>query len=156
MCVDAPMNEHLASVRVRSALLEQLHLLAANLSYQQHIRITMRSLLEEGLEDLFRQSLTEWVSWASQSVAQISQAEPSVSFRIQADLVRRLGVLAAEITARSNTPITKVQLLEEAGRRIMAQKQAGQEEGNLLSGSSMGKKPNSIWRGQKEASLQSG
>ncbi len=122
------MNEHLASVRIRSMLRDQLRLLAARLSYQQHTHITIRSLLEKGLEDLFRQSLTEWVSWAGQSVVHISQAESSVSFRIKADLVRELGVLAAEITARSNIPITKVQLLEEAGRLIMTQMQADQED----------------------------
>lgn len=106
---------NLASVRIRRSLHDQLRLLAADLSRQRQTHITIRSLLEEGVRNLFTQPLLEWVQWASQGVATVSIGEQSISFRINANLVRDLGLLVAQITAQSKVPITRIHLLEEAG-----------------------------------------
>ena len=47
------MGERLASVRLRRSLHNKLRLLAADLSQKRQVRITMRSLLEEGVRELF-------------------------------------------------------------------------------------------------------
>jgi len=95
------------------------------------VRITMRSLLEEGVQGLFAVPIPVWVQWASESaLAPEDERNPidSESFRIDADLVGNLGVLAAEVSMRSPVPITKAHLLEEAGRRIIEQVQAAEGE----------------------------
>ncbi len=51
-----------------------------------------------------------------------------MSSRIRADLSKKLGVLAVQISKQSNIPITKIHLVEEAGRRIIAQVKAEQAE----------------------------
>lgn len=129
------MGERLASVRLRSSLHDKLRLLAADLSRMRQVRITIRSVLEEGVRELFAVPLSAWVQWASESVASFdAQAAndllKSDSFRIDADLVRELGVLAAQISLRSKVPITKAHLIEEAGQRIIAQVEAEQQEVN--------------------------
>lgn len=127
------MGERLASVRLRSSLHGKLRLLAADLSKKREVRITMRSMLEEGVRELFAVPLPTWMQWASQSAANfdaLAANDPleSDSFRIDANLVRELGVLAAQISMSSKVPITKVHLLEEAGQRIIAQVEAEQRE----------------------------
>jgi predicted transcriptional regulator len=129
------MGERLASVRLRSSLHDKLRLLAADLSRKRQVRITIRSVLEEGVRELFGVPLSEWVQWASESVAsfdELAANDPlkSDSFRIDADLVRELGVLAAQISLHSKVPITKAHLIEEAGQRIIAQVEAEQQEVN--------------------------
>ncbi len=126
------MSEQLTSIRIRTSLHDQLRLLAADLSRERQVRITMRSLLEEGVRGLFQQPLAQWVHWASQGIAPVSVGETSVSVRIRAELVRDLGVLAAHMTTQSRVPITKVHLLEEAGRRILAQVQEERDELDAL------------------------
>lgn len=127
------MSERTTSVRLRSSLHQQLRLLAAALSRKRQVRVTMRSLLEEGVQGLFAVPLPVWVQWASESVTDLApedERDPrdSESFRIDADLVGNLGVLAAEISMRSPVPITKAHLLEEAGRRIIEEVQAAENE----------------------------
>lgn len=127
------MGERLASVRLRSSLHDKLRLLAADLSRKRQVRITIRSVLEEGVRELFAVPLSEWVQWASESVTSfdaLAANDPlkSDSFRIDADLVRELGVLAAQISLHSKVPITKAHLIEEAGQRIIAQVEAEQQE----------------------------
>ncbi len=129
------MGERLASVRLRSSLHDKLRLLVADLSRKRQVRITIRSVLEEGVRELFVVPLSEWVQWASESVASfdaLAANDPleSDSFRIDADLIRELGVLAARISLHSKVPITKVHLIEEAGQRIIAQVEAEQQEVN--------------------------
>jgi hypothetical protein len=129
------MGERLASVRVRRSLHNRLRLLAARLSRERKVRVTIRSLLEEGARGLFAIPLTEWIQWASESVAPLSEEQTndllaSESFRIDADLVEDLGVLAAQIALQSKVPITKIHLLEEAGQRIIAQVEEEQQEMN--------------------------
>jgi hypothetical protein len=125
------MSERLSSVRLRRSLHQQLRLMAAALSRKRQVRITMRSLLEEGVQGLFAVPIPVWVQWASESaLAPEDERNPidSESFRIDADLVGNLGVLAAEVSMRSPVPITKAHLLEEAGRRIIEQVQAAEGE----------------------------
>ncbi len=127
------MGERLTSVRVRRSLHNRLRLLAAQLSRERKVRVTIRSLLEEGARGLFAVPLTEWVQWASESVGSLNAERTndllaSESFRIDADLVEDLGVLAAKIALQSKVPVTKIHLLEEAGRRIIAQVEEEQQE----------------------------
>lgn len=127
------MGERLASVRLRRSLHNKLRLLAADLSQRRRVRITMRSLLEEGVRELFAVPLSVWVVWASESATaqdalNVDDPLESESFRIDADLVGELGILAAQIALRSKVPITKVHLLEEAGQRIITQVEAEQQE----------------------------
>lgn len=127
------MGERLASVRLRRSLHNKLRLLAADLSQRRQVRITMRSLLEEGVRELFAVPLSVWVVWASESATALDALNvddplESESFRIDADLVGELGILAAQIALRSKVPITKVHLLEEAGQRIITQVEAEQQE----------------------------
>jgi|SRR6266446_4591359 len=127
------MSDDLASVRLRVKLHQQLRLLAADLAQKQRRKITIRSLLEEGIRGLFTWSLETWIRWANEGMAPVSVGEPSISFRINADLVRDVGLLAARIEAQSGVPITKIHLMEEAGRRILAHVQEDQAEmQNLL------------------------
>lgn len=127
------MGERLASVRLRRSLHNKLRLLAADLSQRRQVRITMRSLLEEGVRELFAVPLSVWVVWASESATALDALNvddplESESFRIDADLVGELGILAAQIALHSKVPITKVHLLEEAGQRIITQVEAEQQE----------------------------
>ncbi len=122
------MTEARSSIRIRVSLHRELRLLAAELAEQREMSITIASLLEEGIEELFQTSLTDWVAWAMGGLASIEVGEPSVSFRIRADLSKKLGVLAAQISKQSNIPITKIHLVEEAGRRIIAHVKAEQAE----------------------------
>ncbi len=129
------MGERLTSVRVRRSLHNRLRLLAAQLSRERKVRVTIRSLLEEGARGLFVVPLAEWVQWASESVASLNAERTndplaSESFRIDADLVDHLGVLAAQIALQSKVPVTKIHLLEEAGRRIIVQVEEEQQEMN--------------------------
>lgn len=121
------MSGRLTSVRLRTHLHHQLRLLAAALSQQQEARITMRSLLEEGVQALLAVPIPEWVQWAGKRVTSLvpqdeHDTRESESFRMDAELVRSLGVLAAQITLRGPVPVTKADLLEEAGYRIIAAK----------------------------------
>jgi hypothetical protein len=84
----------------------------------------MTSLLEEGIEALFQTEFAAWVAWAKEGQRPRESDETSVPFRIRADLSRKLGVLAAQISRQSNIPITKIHLMEETGRRILAQARA--------------------------------
>src|SRR5260370_34869474 len=103
------MGERLTSVRVRRSLHNRLRLLAARLSRERKVRITIRSLLEEGARGLFAVPLAEWVQWASESVASLNAEQTndplaSESFRINADMVEDLGVLPARIARASKVP----------------------------------------------------
>jgi len=129
------MGERLTSVRVRRSLHNRLRLLAAQLSRERKVRVTIRSLLEEGARGLFAVPLAEWVQWASESVGSLNAEQTndplaSESFRIDAELVDNLGVLAAQIALHSKVPVTKIHLLEEAGRRIIVQVEEEQQEMN--------------------------
>ncbi len=114
------MAEARASIRIRASLQRDLRLLAAKRSELRHTSITMTSLLEEGIEALFHMELAAWVVWAKAGQKQAESDEASVPFRIRADLSRKLGVLAAQISRQSNMPITKIHLTEEAGLRMFA------------------------------------
>ncbi len=114
------MGERLTSVRVRRSLHNRLRLLAAQLSRERKVRVTIRA---------------EWVQWASESVGSLNAEQTndplaSESFRIDAELVDNLGVLAAQIALHSKVPVTKIHLLEEAGRRIIVQVEEEQQEMN--------------------------
>jgi len=122
------MTEVRSSIRIRAGLHSDLRLLAAELAEQREMPITIGSLLEEGIEELFRTPLSEWVEWAKEGVASVVVGESSVSFRIQSDISKQLGVLAAQISKDSTIPITKIHLAEEAGRRIIAQIKAERKE----------------------------
>jgi len=122
------MYEDLASIRLHADLHDHLRVLAAELSQQRRVRITILSLLEEGIRAVCTQPLEAWVAWAAQDSNTVRIGEASISFRIHAELVRDLGVLAAHVTAQSKVPITKTHLIEEAGRRIIAQIEAEQRE----------------------------
>ncbi len=122
------MAEARSSIRIRASLHNDLRLLAAELAEQREMSIPIASLLEEGIEELFQTSLTDWVTWAREGLASTEVGGLSVSFRIRSDLSKKLGVLAARISKRSNIPITKIHLIEEAGRHIIAQARAEQAE----------------------------
>lgn len=118
------MAEARSSTRIRASLHKELRLLAAELSVQRDMSITIASLLEEGIEGLFETTLAEWVAWAKEGRAPVEIGEQSISFRIRSDLSRKLGVLAAQITKYSGVPITKIHLTEQAGWRIISQVKA--------------------------------
>ncbi len=85
------------------------------------------------MRELFAVPLSERVQWASESATSfdaLAANDPlkSDSFRIDADLVRERGVLAAQISLHSKVPITKAHLIEDAGQRIIAQVEAEQQE----------------------------
>lgn len=122
------MTEARSSIRIRASIHSDLRLLAAELAQQREMPITIGSLLEEGIEELFRTPLSEWVAWAKEGLASVVVGESSVSFRIRSDLSKHLGVLAAQISKESAIPITKIHLTEEAGRRIIAQVEAERKE----------------------------
>lgn len=122
------MTEARSSIRIRARLHNALRLLAAELAEQREMPITIGSLLEEGIEELFRTPVSEWIAWAKEGLATVAVGEASVSFRIRSDLSMRLGVLAAKISKDSAIPITKIHLTEEAGRRIIAQVEAERKE----------------------------
>jgi hypothetical protein len=105
-------------------------LLAASLTRERKVSVTMRSFLEEGAHGLFAVPLAHWASEsvASFNAEQTNDPLASESFRIDADLVEDLGVLTAQIALQSKVPITKIHLLEEAGRRIIAQVEEEQQE----------------------------
>lgn len=116
------MADALSSVRIRTSLYHDLHVTAAELAQERDMQITMRSLLEEGIEGLSEQTLEEWIQWAAEGRALVNADETSSKpFRIRSDLSKRLGVQAARISQGSPVPVTKIQLLEEAGRRIIGQ-----------------------------------
>jgi hypothetical protein len=119
-----------ASIRIRASLQRDLRLLAAKRSQQCNTSITMTSLLEEGIEALFQTELAAWVAWTKEDTRERESGETSVPFRIQTDLSRKLGVLAAQISRQSDVPITKIHLTQEAGQRILAQ--AGTEFADML------------------------
>ena len=110
-----------SSVRIRQSLHSDLKVVAADLSDKRGMKVTITELLEEGIEGLLIISLDDWVQWAKAGVDPVSVGEPSVSFRIRADLSTQLGVLAARITKESKIAITKTHLLEVASRKILAQ-----------------------------------
>lgn len=115
------MTDVRSSIRIRASLHNDLRLLAAELAEEREMPITITNLLEEAVEGLFQTSFAEWVVWAGEGRASVEVGEPSVSFRISTNLSRKLGVLAAQISKQSNIPITKIHLMEEAGRRIVTQ-----------------------------------
>jgi hypothetical protein len=124
------MAEALSSVRIRTSLHNALRLAAAQLTEARDMQVTMRSLLEEEIEGVFARSLEEWARWAEAGQA-LERANETTSepFRIRSDLSRRLTTLAASISQRSQVPVTKIQLLEEAGWKIV--KKARQEVDEL-------------------------
>jgi len=115
------MAETRSSIRIRASLRDDLRLLAAELARWRDMPMTMVSLLEEGVEGLFQTPLAQWVAWAKEGRASVLVGEPSLSFRIRSDLSKNLGILAAQISKQSAIPITKIHLIEEAGRRIADQ-----------------------------------
>ncbi len=116
------MAEARVSIRIRASLQRDLRLLAAKRSELRNTSITMTSLIEEGIEALFQTELDVWVAWAKEEEQRArTENEQSVPFRIRADLSRKLGVLAAQISRQSSVPITKIQLVEEAGQRVITQ-----------------------------------
>jgi hypothetical protein len=69
---------------------------------------------------VFARPLEEWTRWAEAGQAlERAQETTSEPFRIRSDLSRRLTTLAASISQRSQVPVTKIQLLEEAGWKIV-------------------------------------
>lgn len=114
------MAETLSSVRIRTSLHHALRLTAARLSVVRDMQISMRSLLEEEIEVVLDRPLDEWVRWSIEGHALVNADETtSEPFRIRSDLSKKLNVLAASIMQRSLVPVTKIQLLEEAGREII-------------------------------------
>ncbi|MBV9689156.1 MAG: hypothetical protein JO202_05525 [Ktedonobacteraceae bacterium] len=124
------MAEALSSVRIRTSLHNALRLAAAQLTEACDMQVTMRGLLEEEIEGMLARSLEAWACWAEAGQA-LERAHETTSepFRIRSDLSRRLTTLAASISQRSQVPVTKIQLLEEAGWKIV--KKARQEVDEL-------------------------
>lgn len=117
------MHEVRSSVRISISLRNQLKVLAKELSTQQFNRVTIVGLLEEGIDNLLRLPLEEWVRWAKEKRQPMSVGEESIPIRIDAERADKIGLLAATIQQQSHVPTMIVDLTEEAGRRIISQVQ---------------------------------
>jgi hypothetical protein len=100
---------------------------AKELSQQRRSRVTLIDLLEEGIDLLSHSSLEEWVRWAKEERTSARGGEPSVPIRINAKRAEHIGLLAATIQERAAVPVPIVHLIEEAGRRILAQARQEQD-----------------------------
>src|SRR5260370_24320965 len=113
------MNEMRSSVRIRIGLRNRLKITAKELSKLRPKRVTIMGLLEEGIDGLVCVPLEEWVRWAKEE--REPTGEESIPIRVDAERAGKIGLLAATIQQQSNVPVMIVDLIEEAGRRLLSE-----------------------------------